>query len=503
MLSVSGMSGFLRFLDRKEVAVLLAHALIFPLVLAPLFLNLAPPFLDYHNHLARAYVIQNAASFADIYSVHWRIAPYVLSDMAYQAFASVFEIYTAGKLYIAFSFLLIAAGVLLISREVNGRISAATLLMYFFFFSLATILGLVNFIFGVGVALISFYLWLRLRRFSNPALLFVLFTLNFFVHAFSFACLVLIIGLHECLPHAGNFKTCLRRGFVVAGAAVPSMLLLFLSPRETMTAGSFLPGLESLSLAFAGPVAVTGRESVFLIAALPVLLVTGVLRPRRDFIWPLVALAAMALIVPHKLFGVLFVSIRIPVFLAFCVCAVSSFAPGRRVLTASLTGFFVLLALVNFGTLARMIDDCGKKYNIFVTELARITLEPQQSVQVINRDSGVCELGGDVFYFALAAVIQKHSFVPFLYTVMLPPIKPAGKYAALRQTDVQAIRYEEFLELPPALRRPYRYFLVMDQKKRRDFPVSAYRPIGGGAFFDLYENRNYINKAAPVKKVLD
>lgn len=202
-------------------------------------------------------------------------------------------------------------------------------------------------------------------------------------------------------------------------------------------------------------------------------------------------MASMALLLPHTLMGVVFFGIRLPVFLAFVVCAVTSFSDQRKIITAAALSIVTLLGLYNFGALNKMIDECGQKYNSFVQELAAIDLDPRQSMQVVNRSAEACDFGGDAFYFAHAAVIDKKSFIPFLYTLTLPPIKPDGAYKTLLQTHVQAISYDAFIKQPTADHRLYRYVIVFDNQDRPNFSSRDFKIIGQGALFKIYENINY------------
>ena len=480
------------FLTRSELWVLGGHILLFVFAAAPLFLHLAPPFLDYHNHLARAYVIQNPAAFEGVYAVQWQIAPYILSDLTYQLFASLWPIYQAGQYFTVFCNALIVLGVVLISRKLHGRISAATLLVYFFIYNMAMILGLVNYLLGMGVALISFYLWLCVRdhRFAWPVLGIILLV-NFFVHAISFGCLGLLIAAYEVLPLLRQPRQAAQRAGAVLAAALPCFIILLLAPRATLSGGTSWPDTQSMGLVFTASTAIAGGPELFLLSLLlPALWFAGVIKFREGFGGPVVLLAAFSFLLPHTLMGIVFFGIRLPIFLSFLVCAVTSFAGQRRIITAIVLTIMTLLGLYNFGALNKMIDECGAKHALFVKELAAIKLDPRQSIQVVNRSAAACELGGDVFYFAHAAVIDKQAFIPFLYTV-IPPLKPAGLYADLHQTDVQAITYEAFMQQTAADHHRYRYVLVFDDQNRPNFSSRDFKLIGQGTFFKFYENIHY------------
>ena len=147
-------------LAKRERWLLAAHALFFIIFMLPFLPHETLPLADYNNHLARSFITHDPESVSGIYYLKWGIAPY-FADLLPQLFIGMFGIYVAAKINFFIGLLTIIVGVLLISRHVFGQISPATLIIYIFLYNLSTMLGFVNYNLAMGLALISFYLWLK------------------------------------------------------------------------------------------------------------------------------------------------------------------------------------------------------------------------------------------------------------------------------------------------------------------------------------------------------
>ena len=149
-----------------------ALAALVVVLLAPLFLTEIPPLLDYPNHLARMSILSRLPGDADlarIYGTSWRIVPNIGIDIAMPALMHVLSLTAAGKVFVALALVLPLMGVIALHRALFRTVSywpfAAGLVAYNrLFFS-----GFLNFLIGVGLALLAAALWQSLR--DRPALL--------------------------------------------------------------------------------------------------------------------------------------------------------------------------------------------------------------------------------------------------------------------------------------------------------------------------------------------
>ncbi len=137
------------------------------MLLFPLFLTEIPPLLDYPNHLARMEILHRLpgdADLAKIYGTNWQIVPNIGIDLTMPALMHILPLMAAGKVFVALALILPLMGVIALHRQVFQTVSywplAAGLVAYNrLFFS-----GFLNFLIGVGLALLAAALWVAWRE---------------------------------------------------------------------------------------------------------------------------------------------------------------------------------------------------------------------------------------------------------------------------------------------------------------------------------------------------
>jgi hypothetical protein len=176
-----------------QIAVL-AGALIL-LISVPIWTHPLPPLSDYINHLARMQVIATLTKnpqLAKFYQLDWQLIPNLIMDLVVPPLARVVNIYLAGQIYIVGMFALIMSGALAFNRALVGRWTvfplAATPLLYNYIF----LVGLMNYLCGIGVALWALAGWVALRERPWP-LRFALSTVSV---AALFFCHLSVLGLY-------------------------------------------------------------------------------------------------------------------------------------------------------------------------------------------------------------------------------------------------------------------------------------------------------------------
>jgi hypothetical protein len=137
------------------------------IALAPVLFVPMAPLADYPNHLARMHVITAIGSDPDLaryYDIHWQIIPNLIMDLIVPLFASVADIYHAGQAFTVLCVLLAATGVFALNwalfRSWPMIGLAALPLLYNHIF----LVGLMNYWFGVGLALWATAAWIALRE---------------------------------------------------------------------------------------------------------------------------------------------------------------------------------------------------------------------------------------------------------------------------------------------------------------------------------------------------
>ena len=150
-------------------------ALCFALLLLttiPVWTHSLPPLADYINHLARMHVIATKGDdpkLSAYYFVEWQIIPNLMMDIVVPLFARTTDVYFAGQLFTVASFTLIMSGVLVLNRSLFGQWSASPHIALPLLYNNVFLVGVMNYIFGIGLSLwaLAVWIWLRDRRWSD------------------------------------------------------------------------------------------------------------------------------------------------------------------------------------------------------------------------------------------------------------------------------------------------------------------------------------------------
>ena len=196
-----------------------AVAALFILLLAitsiPIVLHPWPPMSDYINHLARMQVIATINSDPDLarfYEIDWQVIPNLMMDLIVPSLVRVVNVYLAGQIYTISSFVLILSGTLALHRQLFGRWSALPLIGFPLLYNNVFLVGTMNYVFGIGLALWALASWIALRE-RNPVLRLAVSTLFilglFFCHLFSvgvYGVGLLAFELHRLWTRAAQLR---------------------------------------------------------------------------------------------------------------------------------------------------------------------------------------------------------------------------------------------------------------------------------------------------------
>ncbi len=150
-------------------AQVLVMFLVFLLLISvPVWTHLLPPLSDYVNHLARMHVIATIdknPNLAKFYQIDWAIIPNLTMDLVVPWLTRFVNVYVAGKIFTVAMFAVIGSGVLVLNRVLTGRWSILPLVAFPLLYNYVFLVGLINYLFGVGVALwaLAGWIWLRDR----------------------------------------------------------------------------------------------------------------------------------------------------------------------------------------------------------------------------------------------------------------------------------------------------------------------------------------------------
>ena len=144
-------------------------AVLFVVLLAvaavPLFLTELPPLLDYPNHLSRMYLLPSlpADDLRQFYTVAWAPLANLGMDGVVPFLAKIMPLEWAGKVFLLMIFAFTAGGTAAIHRVLYGRWSLWTCLGFLLLYTRLLLWGFVAFLFGCGLALMAFALWIAMR----------------------------------------------------------------------------------------------------------------------------------------------------------------------------------------------------------------------------------------------------------------------------------------------------------------------------------------------------
>lgn len=161
----AGETGQLADFSNRQIAALfivLTGITSIPIVMYPW-----PPLVDYMNHLARMYIIAGVGTDADLaryYEIDWQLIPNLMMDILVPPLQRLVNVYVAGQLYIAASFVMIISGTLALNRQLFGRWSVLPLIAFPLLYNKIFLIGTLNYVFGIGLALWALAVWVQLRE---------------------------------------------------------------------------------------------------------------------------------------------------------------------------------------------------------------------------------------------------------------------------------------------------------------------------------------------------
>ncbi len=153
--------------DFRPLHILALFALLVGAVSIPVLTHRLPPLSDYVNHLARMHVIDAIDSdpyLSKFYEIQWQIIPNLVMDLIVPVLARVLDVYQAGQLFLISIFVITLSGTLALNRALSGRWSALPLAAAPLLYNAVMLVGVLNYLFGVGVALWALAAWIALRE---------------------------------------------------------------------------------------------------------------------------------------------------------------------------------------------------------------------------------------------------------------------------------------------------------------------------------------------------
>lgn len=406
--------------------VLIAAASI-PIATHPL-----PPLSDYVNHLARTHVVDAIGSDSNLsryYTVEWQIIPNLMIDLIVPVLHRFMNVYLAGQIFTIFAFSLIATGTLVFSRALNGRWSPLPLVALPLLYNGVMLVGVMNYVFGIGLALWAFATWVALRdrpwpwRFTASTL----FAIALFV-CHLFAAGVYGLGLLALESHRLWSKRQEPWGprlvsFLATGVPfIPLLALLVASPTWQAPGspafwefGGKLQGLIAVLNVYYLPVA--GVLFVAIVLAAAIAWRRGLLHFHTAG-WAILAVGAVVyLALPRALFGAHLADQRLPIAIAFMLVACFDIDLRQRVTRWGLVTLIVALLAVRIVEVQLVWNHLDRGTNEFFQSVGKIKQGARVLVVYGDRSSGKEISDFNLVHAASMAVIERSALVSTEFTV--------------------------------------------------------------------------------------
>lgn len=495
---------------------------LFLLVLLPVLVTRLPPMDDYPNHLARIGFMATGGHdplLARFYAIRWHLIPNLGMDLLLPPVAAVTGVFAAGKLFLIASMLLLLAGPLAIQRALFGRHGLGPLVAVLFAYNGVTKMGVLNYEFGVGLALFATAGWIALRDRApvlRGSVSFLCVVVLFLCHLEALGIYGLAIGSYElwrAWSGPRRLRPLLGDAAALALPFLPAIPLWLLGPVKhgayaTPTEwGGLHLRIDGLRFLFA-----TYSPRLDLVAMLAMLAGLAVALRRRmlslhPFGWVMLGVMAVAyLAVPNVIFGTWGAAARLPLaVLLLLLGALRWHLPTPRARAAFLAA---LTALALFRTAT--VEAAFRRFD-------RIAADMQSSLALIPRGSRVLVAAADaprtdaflgaIQELPLLAMIERSCLVSLAYTHPLQQVLAvrAPYRASTGGFGDQAVPLRFLLAPPaafPARRTPlfdpsgriywrdwahtYDVVYVIDRADPASPAPGRLAPLMSGARFQLY-----------------
>ncbi|USI74207.1 hypothetical protein [Sphingomonas morindae] len=459
----------------------------------PLLLPPIPPLTDLMGHMGRYRVqldIGSSPWLGRYYRFDWGLIGNLGCDLLVELLGPLLGLELAVKLIVLAIPPLTVAGLLLLAREIHGRVPPTALFALPLAYGYPFQFGFLNFALAMALMLIAFAWWLRLARTgrlaARPWIFLVVAFLIWVAHSFAWGTLGLLCFIAEAVRgrRAGMawLPALWKAGLAVLPLAPPALLLLpwrgGAAPRGTFDWFNWNFKWRWLYSVLRERVELWDRAGAALLYAVAL---SGLVAPRRryDAVLGLAALllAIVFVCLPRVLLSSAYADMRlVPYMLALAILALRPIARPRVALAVALvaTGFFAARIAVSTAAFLRY----ERNYQAQLKALDHVPM----GARVMVLATVPCR---NVWYttrmehLSSMATVRRHSFVNDQWVapgaqLLRIRYRAAGRYFShdpsqlLRRPDCRA-RNEPVLELALAKfpRAAFDYLWMIDMPRDR------------------------------------
>jgi hypothetical protein len=430
--------------DRTDCTPLQVAAL-FGLIVAiscvPIVLHPLPPLTDYINHLSRMHVIATVSTNPDLarfYELDWQVVPNLMMDLIVPLIQRITDVYVAGQIYTIASFALILSGALALNRQLFRRWSMLPLIAAPLLYNQVFLVGTMNYVSAIGLALWSLaaWIWLRERAMALRLVVSAVFVVAlFFCHLYSVGIygvgllayeLHRLLELHRREPFPRRSWPDMWRqvfDFVATGLPfLPIFLLLAMSPTWGLRSGysweleGKLDGiLYVFQLYFPVPALVVAGL-VLIVAGLA--MYCRVLRFHAVG-WMLLLVAAVIYVVmPRIIFDTYMADQRLPISIAFMVLACGQLNIQHAYARPAFATILLALLALRLFEVQTVWNDASRTSDAFRQSMNHIERGSKILVAYADPDAGDAPRDQGLMHAACLAIIERSSMVTTAFTVV-------------------------------------------------------------------------------------
>jgi hypothetical protein len=409
----------------------------------PIALYSWPPLTDYMNHLSRMHIIATIDGDSDLsrfYEVDWQIIPNLMMDLVVPVLQRVMNVFVAGQVFTIASFVLTMSGALTLNRRLFGHWSILPLIAFPLLYNNVFLVGTMNYIFGIGLALwaLTAWIWLRERNILLRLAVSSAFVLGlFFCHLFAvglYGLGLLAFEIHRLMviyseqPHRRLADLISIRAipaladFVATGLPfLPVLPLLMMSPTWGLR-GSFTWEFSGKLDGLLYVVEVYSHFAGVLLTGIVTFAAGWGMRHRalqfHSFGWVLLILGAIVyLAMPRIIFETYMADQRLPISLAFTIIACAHLNLRHDYVRRGFATVLVMLLAIRVFEVQTVWSEISMSTNSFRDSVRLIDRGSKVLVAYADADAGddPKELG--LVHAACLAIIERSALVTTAFTV--------------------------------------------------------------------------------------
>jgi hypothetical protein len=402
----------------------------------PPFSTVLPPLVDYPNHLARMRLLAEGGNA--FYAVRWAPLPNLAEDLIVPPLARLVPLDTAGKLFLVMIFALMAGGAVWLNRVAAGGWRLWPLLAFLLLYNRILLWGFLNYLFGIGAALVGAAAWLALegRRWWLRALSSSLVALAcFFSHIAAFGFYALVILGVEIVPawvelRARRWAMLGRRIGIAAPQFVLPAALLFGGPHDAVReTASYAGAWRKVDLLFT---VFDNYNRAFDVTCFVLFLglFGGLLWKRRLSLDLRLGCAcgivfAAYLLLPSQMYGGSGADRRLPTAVFLLLVAASEPRFPSRHIAAAIGAAAAALLIIRMAAIENVWRAADR---VYTADLAGIDLLPRGIRLAVAQPEGLFHVTPiPEVHVATLAIARRDAFVPTLFAIpgqQLVTLKP-------------------------------------------------------------------------------